>query len=79
MELIKSEVKFKIDGKEIQFYIIHNLPNMFGLSFNNALHSWLARTKEFTSNSLVEYIDSKNTGYVAMTEFEYENIYNLAK
>ena len=74
MEFIKSDVQFKVDGKQVNFTVIHNLPETFGLSFNNALDSWLARTQKFTAKSLVNYINSKDTGYTAMTEKQYNRI-----
>lgn len=76
MEFIKSDVKFKVYGKKIEFSIIHNLPETFGMSFNDALNSWVYRTKIFTAKSLVDYINSKNTGYTAMTEKKYNKICN---
>lgn len=74
MEFIKSDVKIKVDGKQVNFSVIHNLPKTFGLSFDDALDNWLARTQKFTAKSLVNYINSKDTGYIAMTEKQYHRI-----
>lgn len=77
MEITKTDVKFKVNGKPVSFSVIHNLPETFGLSFNNALDCWLARTKKYTAKSLVKYINSKHTRYVAMTEKQYDRICKL--
>jgi hypothetical protein len=77
MQLTKSDVKFKVNGKPVSFSIIHNLSETFGLSFNNALDSWLVRTKKHTAKSLVKYINSKQTGCVVMTEKQYDRISKL--
>lgn len=74
MKLIKADVEFKVKGKPIKFSVIHNLPNDFGLSFNNALDNWLERTNTFTAHSLCKYILSKQTGFVAITENQYQRI-----
>lgn len=74
MKLIKADVQFNVDDKPVKFSVIHNLPKDFGLSFNDALDNWLARTKKFTAKSLCNYIRSKNTGFVAMTETEYKRL-----
>ena len=71
MKVTKAYVEFKVNNSLVKFTIIHNMPNIFGLSFECALDNWLVRTKNFTSKSLCNYIDSKNTGFIAITEKEY--------
>lgn len=72
--LIKAQVEFKVNDRPVSFAVIHNMPNVFGVSFDCALDCWLARTKHYTAKSLVKYINSKNTESVAMTESDYERI-----
>lgn len=74
MNLLKSKVEFKVNNRPITFVIIHNLKNRFGMSFNDALDNWLARTNEFTATSLCEYIKSKDESFVAMTEKQYKRL-----
>ncbi len=38
MKVTKSEVQFEANGKPVSFAIIHNLPNVRGLSFEDALN-----------------------------------------
>ncbi len=70
MNFFKSEVSLNVGGKQVKFSVIHNLPETFGLSFEN----WMHRTDTFTAKSLVKYINSKNTGYIAMTEKKYKKL-----
>lgn len=72
MKVTKSEVQFEANGKLISFTIIHDLPNVRGLSFGDALNAWLLRTLDYTSESFCEYIRSKNTGHIAMNEEQFE-------
>ena len=59
MNLIKSWVSFDVNEQHVEFEIIHNLPNVPGVCFDDALENWLARTAEYTAESLCRYILSK--------------------
>lgn len=72
--LQKANIEFNVDGKPVKFSVIHNLPANFGLNIDGAVDNWLARTEEYTAQSLVDYINSKNTGYFCITEREYNKI-----
>lgn len=74
LEFTKSDVEFKVGDNDVKFSIIHNMPESFGLSFNNALDSWIVRTDDYSDESLVNYIKQKDTGCIAMTESEYDNL-----
>lgn len=78
MNLSKADIEFTVeqDGKEqeIKFSVIHNLPEINGLSLRDALENWMFRTKKFTAKSLCKYINNKQTGYTCMTVEEYEKI-----
>lgn len=74
MKLIKLDIEFKINKKKVAFSIIHNLPEVHGMSIEDALDNWLARTEEFTAKSLADYVNSKNTGSLIMTEEEYKKL-----
>lgn len=58
-EFTESTVEFAVDGKQVSFIIIHNMPDQFGLSLECAVDNWLARTSVFTAGSLCKYIMSK--------------------
>ncbi len=72
MKWTKSFIKFNVDLEPKEFFIIHNLPETFGQSITEALDNWLARTEDFTDSSFVNYINSKDTEHIAMTEDEYK-------
>jgi hypothetical protein len=72
----KADVKFNVNNKSIKFSVIHNLEDNFGMSFNAALDSWLARTNKHTDKSLCKYIRSKGEEFIAFTEKEYEELSN---
>lgn len=50
--------------------ICHNMPETQGLSIEDALPNWLARTRDYTAQSFVDYIMSKYYmhGNFAMTK-----------
>jgi len=61
----------------ISFTIVHNFRTMNGNvnSFDAAFQSWLARTDDYTSDSFVEYVKSKNEyGRIFVTLEDYESI-----
>jgi hypothetical protein len=72
--LMKGDAEFMVNGKKIKFSIIHDMPETKGLSFSDALTNWVYRTNEYTAESFVEYVNSKHTGFVCMTEDEYNNL-----
>ena len=65
MELIKSWVSFDVEKQHVEFEIVHNLPNVPGICFDNALENWLARTTEYTAESLCKYILRKEPYRIA--------------
>lgn len=67
-----ASIQFSVGKKKIEFKIYHNLPETKGLSFQNAFDSWVNRTDEYTDESLCDYINDKNTGYLVFTEKEWE-------
>ena len=72
----KTSVRFLLDKKEIKFEIIHNLADQGYVVQGPLLDNWLARTKKWTAEDLVDYINSKKymTGCMAFTIEQYENI-----
>ncbi len=56
------------------FFIYHNLPDIKGLSIEDAFENWMARTHRYSEKSFVSYINSKCKGYKAYTEEEYKNL-----
>lgn len=67
------ELKHKKKGK-IKFKVIHNLPEVPGLRIDDALQNWIPRTDTYTAKSFCEYVNSKNTGFICMTEDAYNKI-----
>ena len=54
--------------------IIHNLPKSGLNNIYDAIVNWQARTREYTAQSLCDYINSKNsiTGHIAFPKSEYD-------
>lgn len=75
--LQRAMVTLQTNNGEIQFNVIHNLPNIKGLCLDDAVMSWSARTTKYTAFSLCRYIMNKNTEYVAMTEYQYKKLQKL--
>jgi hypothetical protein len=71
---IKTIIQFKVDGQQYKFAVVHDLPKIPGLSIEDALVNWLARTDEYTAESFCEYINDKPIEYSAMTEEEFEKL-----
>ena len=67
VKLKQTVVKFSTKTKNIEFIVYQNLLEFF----EPALTCWLARTNEFTKESLCEYIDSKFTEYRCRTKQDY--------
>ena len=74
-----ANINFEVDDKPIKFQVVHNLPNIKGLSFDDALENWVYRTNKYTSKSLCEYIMNKNTGYMCMTLSKWERLNKAVK
>lgn len=69
--LTNTAVSFKVGKKEVSFSVWHNLPEESPLNLNNAINSWVYRTKDYTALSLCKYIRKKKTGYLIMTSYEF--------
>ncbi len=67
-----TESVFVLSNNE-KFYIYHNLPETHGLSINDAFQNWIVRTKNYNEKSFVDYVLSKNTGYICMTNKQYKD------
>ena len=59
-KLIKQRIKFTENNRKYIYDVEHNLPNVFGQSLQCAVDVWRTRTKDFSLQSLIDYIDSKN-------------------
>lgn len=73
-KFLKANIKFKVDGKPIEFSVYHNLPQIRGLSIKDAVVNWSARTKKYTDKSLCKYIMKKQTGYCCFTQSQLDNM-----
>lgn len=71
IQFTKSVVKFTVNKNRIKFAVIHNMEVQ---DFKNALDCWLARTEEYTSKNLCNYIRSKDPFIIALTERQYNLI-----
>lgn len=54
-----TTIKFKLSGIDKEINVKHDLPNIKGLSIEDAFSCWSARTNSFTSKSFAKYIRSK--------------------
>lgn len=70
-DLIIREIDFEYNGEKVNFKVAHNLPDTFGASMDDALTNWMFRTDKLTCESLIAYIDSKNTGVTIMSYKDY--------
>lgn len=52
------------DRKRVSFEVEHNMPEVLGLSLQDAVENWAVRTDDPTPESLIAYINSKGTGYI---------------
>jgi hypothetical protein len=66
-------LRSKSRGK-IEFKIVHNLPEIPGMSFEDAVNNWAHRTSDLTAESLCTYINEKDTDHAAMTREQYDNL-----
>lgn len=71
-KLEKVTCVFKLNNKPYRFNVYTNLPNIFGMSVRDALHSWVYRTRKYTARSFCEYIKGKDTNFIALTETEFK-------
>lgn len=74
MDFYQADISFDVNGKPKKFSVFHNLPEKRGLSINDALINWQARTKKFTARSFCNYIKSKDINFIALTQKEYDSI-----
>jgi len=65
-------VKFTLKGKDYIFEVVHNL-EYFGLDIESALHNWLARTKDFTQKSFMDYVKSKDDLIMCVSKEQFDN------
>lgn len=74
MKLIKSDIELydHTNDKAITFSIIHNLPEVPGLSVQDALDNWLQRTDDYTDTSFANYIRSKVSEAAVFTVQEFQ-------
>ena len=75
MKLKSVTISFNVDSFNYSFNIYHNLPDFNGLSIEDALNSWVYRTKEYSAKSFCDYVNSKNSGYVAITEKQFKRMF----
>ncbi len=76
IKLTISDIEISVEGEEIKFTLYHDLPNITGLSLQDAVDNWIPRTLEYTAESLCKYIMSKNSGYICITEEQFKEIQN---
>ncbi len=74
--LYKADIQFNVGKKTINFSIVHNLPQIEGLSIDDAFASWSLRTFNYTAKSLCAYIKSKDPTLIAIPAEEFKDIKN---
>lgn len=66
--MLKCDVQFTVNKyNNRKFSIVHNLPEISGLSIEDAVNSWVARTDDYSAASLAKYINSKDTEFMAVS------------
>ena len=76
----ETEVRFTVKKSLIRFKIYHNFPDIPGMTIEDAIDNWTARTKIFTSQSLCDYILSKDIdGIFAVPEKEFNRLTKCGK
>lgn len=73
---IKTIVSFYVDGVKHQFPVYHKMPKVFGLSLECAVNSWCMRTKDYSPESLIKYIKSKDQNTIIFTENQFKKLVN---
>lgn len=66
LNLVSATVQFFVNKVRFRFMVLHNLPEVHGLSLNDAVNSWVHRTDKFTAQSFCDYIVSKNTDHICI-------------
>jgi len=70
--ILKADIQFTVNKYNTRkFSIIHNLPEIKGMSLSDAVDNWAARTSDYSANSLAKYIRDKNTGFIAVSLHHY--------
>lgn len=64
-KLISTSIKFLMDNEEYEFNVRNNL-HEYGLNMEVAVESWLVRTKNYTVQSLCDYITSKDPNVLCL-------------
>lgn len=58
-----------------KFSVVHNIAGKGNINtITAAFNCWLVRTDEYTQQSFIDYVNSKNAGYVAMTRKQYDKM-----
>lgn len=60
--LYKTDVKFCIDGKDIEFSVMSDLHDYA----ENAVINWLFRARKFTASSFANYVNKKGVHRVVL-------------
>ena len=74
MNWTEAIIKFKVKEIEHSFKCISNLPFTFGLSIEDAVNSWVVRTKDYSFNSFRKYVCEKtNYEFYLFSEDEFND------
>ena len=76
--MLHIEFNFNRKQKKFKFSLVHNLDE-FGLSIDNALISWSARTKDFSEQSFINYVLSRDDRIICMNENDFFYLKNRLK
>ena len=69
-----EEVEFQVAEVTHKFKIYHNMDDVRGISFEDALSNWMFRTNSFTPEGLCDYVRAKDPLATIFTEKEWETI-----
>lgn len=76
-EWSRGSVQFNVNGKPVSFFIYNNMPNIPGMRLSDAVTNWLARIdgeEDCADKSLCNYINSKDAGFHAYTQAEWDSM-----
>jgi hypothetical protein len=68
--MTESEIEFFVNKKKVKFKVYHNIGDMI----YSAVDNWVARTSTFTSKSLCQYVRSKHSNFICMTESQFNKL-----
>jgi len=77
MKITKTDIKFEVNKIPHAFTVYQNLPETRGLSIEDALNSWVHRTKTYTVYSFCKYVMKKDPSIICIDEETFNRVKKL--